>query len=353
MKIAFMGTPEFAVPSLKMLMNEGHELIVITQPDRPKNRGHSFAMPPVKLLAMDNGIPVYQFERIKDKEGVDCLKEFKPDLMVTAAFGQMLSQEILDIPKYGCINVHGSLLPKYRGAAPIQWAIINGETVTGVTTMMTNIGMDTGDILLSEETPIGEDETYGELYSRLSLIGAQVLKRTIAALTDGSLVRISQDESKASRCRMIKKEDALVDFSKSAREIKNLIRGLNPAPAAYTMIDGQRLKLYKVEVCEEGKVYGKGISNAAVEANETVEANGKGMPNEGGVRQDETKIGQADGENAFAIGECVAASPKHGFFVRTGDGLIEITELQFENSKRMSAKAALNGKKLEGRILGI
>lgn len=340
MKIAFMGTPEFAVPSLKMLINEGHELIVITQPDRPKNRGHSFAMPPVKLLAMDNGIPVYQFERIKDKEGVDCLKAFKPDLMVTAAFGQMLSQEILDIPKYGCINVHGSLLPKYRGAAPIQWAIINGETVTGVTTMMTNIGMDTGDILLSEETPIGEDETYGELYSRLSLIGAQVLKRTIAALADGSLTRIPQDESKASRCRMIKKEDALVDFSKSAREIKNLIRGLNPAPAAYTMIDGQRLKLYKAEVCEEGKATEKGASNESVNVNECV------------VRHDETKNAQAD-VNAFAIGECVVASPKHGFFVKTGDGLIEITELQFENSKRMSAKAALNGKKLEGRILGI
>lgn len=334
MKIAFLGTPEFAVPSLKMLINEGHELIVITQPDRPKNRGHSFAMPPVKLLARDNGIPVYQFERIKDKEGVDCLKAFKPDLMVTAAFGQMLSQEILDIPKYGCINVHGSLLPKYRGAAPIQWAIINGETVTGVTTMMTNIGMDTGDILLSEETSIGEDETYGELYSRLSLIGAQVLKRTVAALSDGSLTRIPQDESKASRCRMIKKEDALVDFSKSAREIKNLIRGLNPSPAAYTMIDGQRLKLYKAEVCEAGKTNEKSISN------------------EDDKLHDETKIAQADG-NAFAIGECVAASPKHGFFVKTGDGLIEITELQFENSKRMSAKAALNGKKLEGRILGI
>lgn len=334
MKIAFMGTPEFAVPSLKMLINEGHELIVITQPDRPKNRGHSFAMPPIKLLAMDNGIPVYQLERIKDKEGVDCLKEFKPDLMVTAAFGQMLSQEILDIPKYGCINVHGSLLPKYRGAAPIQWAIINGETVTGVTTMMTNIGMDTGDILFSEETPIGEEETYGELYLRLSLIGAQVLKRTIAALLDGSLVRIPQDESKASRCRMIKKEDALVDFSKSAGEIKNLIRGLNPAPAAYTMIDGQRLKLYKAEVCEEGKI------------------SEKGMLNESCVGYDETKTDQTDG-NALAVGECVIASSKQGFFVRTGDGLIEITELQFENSKRMSAKAALNGKKLEGRILGI
>ena len=334
MKIAFMGTPEFAVPSLKMLINEGHELIVITQPDRPKNRGHCFAMPPIKLLAMDNGIPVYQLERIKDKEGVDCLKEFKPDLMVTAAFGQMLSQEILDIPKYGCINVHGSLLPKYRGAAPIQWAIINGETVTGVTTMMTNIGMDTGDILFSEETPIGEEETYGELYLRLSLIGAQVLKRTIAALLDGSLVRIPQDESKASRCRMIKKEDALVDFSKSAGEIKNLIRGLNPAPAAYTMIDGQRLKLYKAEVCEEGKI------------------SEKGMLNESCVGYDETKTDQTDG-NALAVGECVIASSKQGFFVRTGDGLIEITELQFENSKRMSAKAALNGKKLEGRILGI
>lgn len=315
MKIAFFGTPEFAVPSLQMLINEAHELIVVTQPDRPKNRGHDFIMPPVKLLAIENGITVYQFNSIKSQEGVNTLREFNPDLMVTAAFGQLLSQEILDIPKYGCINVHGSLLPRYRGAAPIQWSIINGETVTGVTTMMTNIGMDTGDILLSEEVTVGEDETYGELYSRLSLIGAGLLKKTIAELLDGNLKRTPQKEELSSKCRMIQKEDSMVDFSKSAREINNLIRGLNPSPSAYTLLDGQRLKLYKARVHDEGEL--------------------------------------ASAYPDSSIGECVIASAKRGLFVKTGKGLIEIIELQFENSKRMSAKAALNSKKLEGRILGV
>ncbi len=315
MKIAFLGTPEFAVPSLKMLIEEQHELIVFTQPDRPKNRGHGVAMPPIKTLALENGIPVYQFERIKSPEGVQTLKDFAPDLMVTAAFGQMLSQENLDIPKYGCINVHGSLLPKYRGAAPIQWAIINGESVTGVTTMMTNIGMDTGDILLHEETKIGSDETYGELYERLAIIGAGLLKKTIFALIDGSLIRTAQDEALACKCSMIKKEDSFVDFTGSALEIKNLIRGLNPSPAAYTMLDGQRVKLYKAEVCEN---------------NESI---------------------RADADSS--IGECIIASAKQGLFVKTGNGILEITELQFENSKRMSAKAALNSKQLEGKVFGI
>ena len=165
MKIAFLGTPEFALPSLSMLIEEGHELAVFTQPDRPKDRGRSIAMPPVKELALAHGVPVYQFERIRDEEGLEALRAFAPDLMVTAAFGQILSSENLSVPRYGCINVHGSLLPKYRGAAPIQWAIINGESVTGVTTMMTDVGLDTGDMLLKCETEIGEDETAGELYA--------------------------------------------------------------------------------------------------------------------------------------------------------------------------------------------
>lgn len=311
MKIAFLGTPEFAVPSLKMLIEEGHEIEVFTQPDRPKDRGHGFAMPPVKQIALENGLPVHQFARIKSPEGVEAMRGFAPDLMVTAAFGQLLSQENLDVPRLGCINVHGSLLPKYRGAAPIQWAIINGETVTGVTTMMTNIGMDTGDILLTRETAIGEDETYGELYGRLAVLGADLLNETIARLIGGSLERIPQNEEYATRCGMIKREHTFVDFSASAESIRNLIRGLNPAPAAYTTLDGQRIKLYRAVSHEDMPEY----SHAG-------------------------------------IGECVIASAKKGLYVKTANGLLEITELQFENSKRMSAKVALNGKKLEGRILG-
>ena len=310
MKIAFLGTPEFAVPSLKMLINEGHEIEVFTQPDRPRDRGHGFAMPPVKLVALENGLPVHQFERIKSTEGVEALRAFAPDLMVTAAFGQLLSQDNLDIPKYGCINVHGSLLPKYRGAAPIQWAIIDGEKTTGVTTMMTSIGMDTGDILQTVETEIGENETYGELYDRLAVMGAELLKKTIAALKDGSLTRTVQDERYATKCRMIKKEDALVDFSSSAARISCLIRGLNPSPCAYAIMDGHRVKLLRA------------------------------LPHD----DEMPEFTDAD------IGECVIASSKKGLFVKTGRGLLEITELQFENSKPLSAKAALNGKKLEGKV---
>ncbi len=310
MKIAFLGTPEFAVPSLKMLIAEHHEIEVYTQPDRPKDRGHGYAMPPIKKLAIENNIPVYQFEKIKSTEGVQALKRIAPDLMVTVAFGQILSQENLDIPKYGCVNVHGSLLPKYRGAAPIQWAIINGEKHTGVTTMMTNLGMDTGDILLKKEVEIGEEETYGQLYERLSILGAELLKDTINELVKGSLVPIPQDEHDACRCRMIRKEDCFIDFNASAVQLNNKIRGLNPAPTAYTTLNGQRIKLFKA------------------------------------LAHNDLDFKDAQ------IGECVIASAKKGLFVKTSDGVLEIIELQFENSKRMTAKAALNGKQLEGRILG-
>jgi methionyl-tRNA formyltransferase len=205
MKIAFLGTPEFALPSLDMLYQSGHELGVFTQPDRPVGRHAVLTPPPTKAYALEHSIPVFQFEKIRLPEGVEALKAFAPDLMVTAAFGQILSAENLAIPKYGCINVHGSLLPKYRGAAPIQWAIINGETETGITTMMTDVGMDTGDILLVDRVSIGENETAGELFERLSVLGAETLKRTITALEAGTLVRIPQVESQATKCPCLKK----------------------------------------------------------------------------------------------------------------------------------------------------
>ena len=309
MKIAFLGTPEFALPSLRMLFEEGHELAVFTQPDRPKDRGHSLAMPPVKELAIELGLPVFQFERIKSEEGLCALRGFSPDLMVTAAFGQILSAEDLSVPRFGCINVHGSLLPKYRGAAPIQWAVINGETITGVTTMMTDIGLDTGDILLARETTIDPDETAGELYSRLSTIGAELLRETIDSLLSGSLKRTPQIEEEATRCGMIRKYMAKIDFSASAKTVRDLIRGMNPAPTAYTELDGKSIKVFKSRIAE-------------------------GMDLDG------------------APGECVVADSRKGLFVKCGEGVIEIMELQFAGSKRMEAKAALNSHRLLGRVLG-
>lgn len=315
MRIAFLGTPEFAVPSLKMLISAGHTVEVFTQPDRPKDRGHSLAMPAVKLAALEAGLPVHQFERIRREEGVSALREFGPELMVTAAFGQLLSGENLSIPKYGCINVHGSLLPKYRGASPIQTAIIEGESVTGVTTMLTNIGMDTGDILLKRETPIGGNETYGELYARLAALGAELLCETIEALESGTLVRTPQDDAAATHCRPIRKQDAAVDFSLPSKRVHDLVRGLDPAPTAYALLNGQNIKLYNTRLIPEPAAFSAADLTAFLSAES---------------------------------GECVVASPKQGLVVRTGDGFIEIGELQFPNGKRITARAALNGKKLLG-----
>lgn len=314
MKIAFLGTPAFAVPSLKMLIDHGHDITVFTQPDRPKDRGHGIAMPEVKIVALENNIKVYQFERVRDDEGSSVLEQLAPDLMITAAFGQLLSKRNLDSAKYGCINVHGSLLPKYRGAAPIQWAIINGERITGVTTMLTDIGMDTGDMLLKREVEIGASETYGELYTRLSIIGAELLAETIHKLTAGTLTRTPQDNSTATKCSMIKPEHTLVDFSKTAEQIHNLVRGLNPSPCAYAILGEQRVKLFETSLTDSRE---KNISAEYSDAQ---------------------------------FGECVIASPKHGLFVKTGDGLIEIKQLQFPGSKKMDAKAALNSKKMKGMV---
>jgi methionyl-tRNA formyltransferase len=312
MRIAFLGTPEFALPSLQMLFDEGHEIAVFTQPDRPRDRGHGLAMPPVKELALSLGLPVYQFGRIRNEDGVFALREFAPDLMVTAAFGQLLSQENLDIPKYGCINVHGSLLPKYRGAAPIQWAVVNGERVTGVTTMLTELGLDTGDMLMKAETEIGANETAGELYSRLAVIGAQLLKETIAALEDGTLTRTPQNEDEASYCGMIKKPMAAIDFSGTVSRVHDLVRGMNPAPMSFTFFEGAPMKVI---------------------------ATRKECPYE-------VEYGEA------APGECVIADSRRGLFVKCADGLIEIAELQFAGSKRMPAKAALNSKAMLHKVLG-
>ena len=305
MRIAFLGTPDFAIPSFEMLIEEGHDLALFTNPDRPKGRHGTLMPPPTKELAQKYGIPVFQFEKIRLPEGVAALRAFGPELMVTAAFGQILSQENLDIPTLGCINVHGSLLPKYRGAAPIQQAIINGEKVTGITTMLTEAGLDTGPILLQKETPIGENETAGELFDRLAIIGAGLLKETIAALLADTLKPLPQNDTEATKCTMIKKEAGRVDFSKTARQVHDLVRGLNPWPCAYAEMDGETIKIWQTRLSQ---------------------------------RQERGDIGQ-----------CLIANSKEGLFVQTAEGLLEITELQFPGGKRMEAKAALLGHPMQGR----
>lgn len=305
MRIAFLGTPEFALPSLQMLIDAGHEISVFTQPDRPKGRHGALTPPPTKVLAVKYGLPVYQFEKIRLPEGIEALKAIKPDLMVTAAFGQILSKENLDIPTYGCINVHGSLLPKYRGAAPVQWAIIDGETVTGVTTMLTDVGLDTGDMLLKREVEIGLEETGGELMERLSFVGASLLKETIEKLQNGTLQREKQNEDMATKCPMLKKEHGKVDFLKSAKVVHNLVRGVTPWPGAYAFLEEETVKLHKVFL-------------TGVKAT--------GNP-----------------------GTCAVENDR--LFVNTVDELIEIVELQFAGGKRMAASAAIRGRSLIGKVL--
>ncbi len=251
MRIAFLGTPEFALPALKALIDRGDTLAVFTQPDRPVGRKAVLTPPPVKILAQQNGIPVYQFEKIRRAEGLAALEAFAPDLMVTAAFGQLLSAKNLAIPRLGTINIHGSLLPKYRGASPIQSAIIAGEAETGVTTMMTDIGMDTGDILLKTNTPIDPDETYEQLSDRLAVLGADLLLKTLNELEAGTLVRIPQDSESATVCHMLSKEDGHIDCLKSAKAVHDLVRGTNPWPCAFALLDGQPLKIFETRRTEE------------------------------------------------------------------------------------------------------
>ena len=302
MRIVFMGTPEFAVPSLKALLDAGYGVVgVFTQPDRPVGRGHKLAACPVKKLAVERGVPVYQFERLRNEEGLACLRALAPDIVVTAAFGQILSQALLDVPKMGTVNVHASLLPAYRGAAPINWCILNGETRTGVTTMLTDAGVDTGAMLLRRETDIGETETAAELSARLSQLGAELLIETLKGYIAGEIAPTPQDERLASRQPMLKKEMGLIDWTRSAKEIACQARGLDPWPSAYTDYAGGTLKIYRARP-----------------------AMGEGEP-----------------------GTVLRSSAKEGLFVACGEGALEVLEMQAPGGKRMSARAYLAGKKIE------
>lgn len=305
-----MGTPDFAVPSLRALVDHGYEVVgVFCQPDRPKGRGHKLAACPVKELAQSAGIPVFQPERIKREEGVAMLKSCAPDLCVTAAFGQLLSQEILDIPPLGTINVHSSLLPKHRGSAPINWSIIKGDPVTGVTTMFTDKGMDTGDILLTRETPIGPAENAGELTDRLAVMGAQLLIETIRAIEAGTLARTPQDHAAATYEPKMDKELGRIGWSKSAQELDWLVRGTTPWPGAFTTLGEQTIKVFELDIL--------------------------------------------DGPASGAPGEIVAADAKRGLVVSCGDHDVALAQIQMPGAKRMNAKDYLRGHTMEtGVCLG-
>ena len=300
MRVVFMGTPDFAVGTLETLIAAGHEVAaVVTQPDKPKGRGKTLMPTPVKEVAMKYNLPVYQPKKVREPEFVEVLRGLKPDVMVVAAFGQIISKEILEMPKYGCINVHASLLPAYRGAAPIQWAVINGDKESGVTIMQMDEGIDTGDMIEKVVVPIAEDETGGSLFDKLSQAGAKLCVKVLQDLEDGKAVREKQpEESTTPYARMIDKKMGSIDWEKPAKEIEQLIRGLNPWPSAYTRLQGKTLKIWKAEVLLE----------------HSQEAPGQ-----------------------------ITEVTKDSIVVQTGQGRLKILELQLEGKKRMDAASFLRG----------
>lgn len=255
MRIVFMGTPEFAVPCLERLVADGHEVVgVFTQPDKPKGRGHKMQFPPVKEKAVEYNIPVFQPQKMRDGTAYTILKELDPELIIVVAYGKIIPQDILDLPKYGCVNIHASLLPGYRGAAPIQWCVLNGEKKSGVTSMQMDAGLDTGDMLIKTEIDIGENMTAGELHDALSVLGAEVMSQTIKKIVDGTLERTKQDDSLSNYAPMLSKELCPIDWTKSAEKIHDQIRGLSPWPVATASLNGEIYKLHKSE--KDGKTNG-------------------------------------------------------------------------------------------------
>lgn len=306
MKIVFMGTPDFAVPSLKELIDKYGVEAVFTQPDRPKGRGKKIAFSPVKEEALKHNIKIYQPEKLKDeKEMIEMLKEMNPDFIIVVAFGQILTKEVLDIPKYGCINLHGSLLPMYRGAAPINWAIMNGEKVSGNTTMLMDVGLDTGDMLLKDEVEITEDMTAGELYDILKERGGKLLVDTIEGIVNGTITPEKQTDE-TFYAKMLNKKMAQINWNKSAKDINNMIRGLNPWPIAHTLYNGSTMKIF------ESKVLNK--------------------------------------ENKEECGKIINVS-KDGIEVSTGEGTLLIKKMQFPNSKPLTVKEYINGHEINTEFI--
>lgn len=299
MKIIFMGTPEFSVPTLSALIEDGHEIVLaVTQPDKPQGRGREMQFPPVKTEALKHQIPVYQPARVRNAECIEELKKHQADVIVVIAFGQILPQEILELTPYGCINVHASLLPKYRGAAPIQWAVIDGEEVTGVTTMQMDAGLDTGDMIMKKEVILSKDETGGSLHDKLMHLGAQLCVETIQALAKGSVTSEKQGESPTPYAKMLNKKMGDIDWHQDAVVIERLIRGLNPWPSAFTTWENKVMKIWAAETLSEDS-------------------------------------GQVPG--------VVTKVENKGFCVQTGSGQLMIKELQIPGKKRMDAESFLKG----------
>lgn len=306
MRIVFMGTPDFAVPSLQALIDAGHDVCAVyTQPDKPQGRKQILTAPPVKTLALEHDIPVFQPNTLKNEDEQARLRELAPEVIIVVAYGKLLPKAVLDIPPHGCINVHGSLLPRWRGAAPIQWAVIAGDEMAGVTTMQMAEGLDTGDMLLTYETKVGEKETAGELFDRLAQSGAELLTQTLVKLDE--ITPRPQDDAQSCYAHMLDKQMAVIDWSKSAHEIDCLIRGLNPWPIALTALSGERLKVFAAE-----------------------KAAGNGEP-----------------------GTVLEADPKKGLTVACGEGALRLTEIQLVGGKRMKATDFLRGHAIEvGTKLG-
>lgn len=307
LRVVFMGTPDFAVPCLSRILEDGYQVPgVFTQPDKPVGRHQTLTPPPVKQLAMERGIPVYQPAKLRDGTALELIKELEPDLIVVVAYGRILPKEILDCPRLGCINVHGSILPKYRGAAPIQWTVINGDDTAGVTTMYMAEELDAGDTILTMTLPVGPDETAGELYDRLAPLGAECLSRTMKLFAEGKPVpRAPQDPSRATLAPMLDKAMGELDFSRPAGELHNLIRGLNPWPSAWTTAGGKRLKVHRSAAAATGQ---------------------QGRPGE--------------------------VLPGPGLTVACGEGALTLTEVQPEGKGRMSGSAYLTGARTIGEMLG-
>ena len=307
MRIVFMGTPDFAVPCLERLLADGHQVAgVFTQPDKPKGRGHHLQPPPVKELALARGLPVYQPATLRDGQALETLRALAPQLAVVVAYGKILPPALLAVPPLGCINVHGSLLPRWRGAAPIQWSVLSGDRQAGVTTMYLAEGMDTGDMILRRSTPVGPQETSGQLYERLAELGAQLLGETVELIAQGKAPRTPQQEEEATYAPMLTKELAAIDFMKPAAQVHNLVRGMNPWPVAHTLLEGQPLKVYAARLSE-----------------------GSGAP----------------GQVLESRGRLVVAC---------GQGAVELLELQAQGKKRMAAADYLRGHPLApGTVLGI
>ena len=311
MKIIFMGTPDFAEESLKSIYEAGHEIVgVVTNPDKPKGRGMKMIPSPVKEFAIEKNLKIFQPEKVKNNEEfINELKALQPDVICVVAYGKILPKEILDIPPYGCINVHASLLPQYRGAAPVQWAVLNGDKTTGVTTMYMDVGMDTGDMILKEEVQIGEDETTGELWDRLKTIGGKLLVETLKQIEKGTAPREKQGED-FTVAPMLSKNMAKIDWNKSAKEIKNLVRGLNPIMGAYTFLNDKKIKFWKVKVAGEDEIYAENLG-------------------------------------FLTNGTVIVSDPKDGIFIKCKEGILKVLEIQGENAKKMSIQDYLRGNPIQ------